>query len=265
MAHGTSSSPASFGAKLPDDEQDLSTSLQPNPAFAAAAAGEGFIPNLSQASGIAPRTFEVIQRELLKKERDELLGTYDKAAIGARRSAAELSREGVRGVPTGSGVRAAAARRMAQEMGPILTGIETKKAEKAYETRPDIMAGGDISSDRMLKMTTYEQLIQQAWDDGKDMGRIGQMIRTWIKLEPDPEMKLWLLDRGMGYPGFGPSPGEIADAQAQRSTDGGPGGGPGGSPGGGGGGVTFSGPLAPIATVGFQVAQALDVFDWLPE
>jgi hypothetical protein len=211
----------SAGAKIPDDEQDFSTSLQPNPAFAAAAAGEGFNPALQQSSGIAPRTFEVIQRGLLKKERDELLGTYDKAAIGARRSAAELSREGVRGVPTGSGVRAAAARRMAQEMGPILTGIETKKAEKAYETRPDIMAGGDISSDRMLKMTTYEQLIQTAWDDGKDKGRIAQMIRTWIELEEDPVIVAWLHDRGMGYPGFGPSPGEIADAQDQRGSGGG--------------------------------------------
>jgi hypothetical protein len=179
---------------------------------------ENLTPSLEQSSGIAPRTFEVIQRGLLKKERDELLGSYDEAAIAARRSAAELAREGVRDVPTGSGIRAGAARRMAQEMGPILTDIQTKKTEKAYETRPDIMAAGHISSDQMLKMTTYEQLIQKAWNEGKDMARIAQMIRAWQEIEEDQHMVLWLEDRGMGYPGFGESPSQMMAASGDEAT-----------------------------------------------
>ena len=216
------------------------TGAIPKKTASTAGAGPSLTPGLQQASGIAPRTFEVIQRGLLKKERDELLGSYDEAAIGARRSAAELAREGVRGVPTGSGVRAAAARRMAQEMAPTLTDIQTKKTEKAYETRPDIMAAGHISSDQMLKMTTYEQLIQKAWDEGKDLARIAQMIRAWQKVEEDSKMVLWLEDRGMGYPGFGPSPGEVAGS------------------GGGGGGGGFFGAVK-------DVAQAVDVFNIIPD
>ena len=156
----------------------------------------------SVSAGVAPRTFEVIQRGLLRKERDELLDSYDTAAVAARRQAAELARQSLEGTPSGSGVRTAQSRRMAQELAPQFQQIETSKAEKAYDTRGDIMAAGDTTSDRMVKLTTYQQLIQKAWDDGKGEERIAQMIKQWIDIEPDLWMKQELAGLGEGLPGF---------------------------------------------------------------
>ena len=165
-------------------------------------------PTLQQAkSGDAPRTFQVMQREAFEAGAQDVLEGYDAAAAAARRQAAESAREGVRGTPVGSGVRTASARRAAQEMLAPLEDIEARKGERGLELVAQRGEMGNITDDRMLKMKSYEDLIQAAYDEGKDSNRIAQMIDSYIKLEPDPWMVNWLEGRRMGYPGSASLPG----------------------------------------------------------
>ena len=188
------------------EEEEAAKKTLPMLSFKEGDAGSTLTPGLGTASGVAPRTFEVIQREKLRAAGENLLGAQQRAMTSAQRQAGDLALEALRGTPSGTGIRTAAHRRASQELLDQFAKAEVDTAQTAYGITQDIAAAGNIESDRMLKLTTYEKMIQTAWDEGKSMERIAQMLEAWMKLESDPWVRDWLTQRAMDYPGFEPMP-----------------------------------------------------------
>lgn len=161
----------------------------------------------------APRTFEVMQRQQFEQAGRDLMQGLERAEQDVRRGAAEGMIEAVRGQETGGGTRVASYRRAAQEMLPQFTQQQLLKGQTELDLIAQRGEMGDISSDRMLKMTTYEDLIQKMWDEGKDAQRIGDTLMAYYNNEPDPVIQQYLLDRARGYGG------QIGEFKKQQASE----------------------------------------------
>ena len=149
----------------------------------------------------APRTFEVMQRQDFDDASQRLLLGFDEAEAVTKSLAAEGMLEATRGMESGTGARLGAYRRAAQEMLPQFAQQNMMRGQTELDLIAQRGQMGDLSSDRMLKMTTYEDLIQKMWDEGKDAERIGDMLMAYYNNEPDPVIQQYLLDRSRGYGG----------------------------------------------------------------
>jgi len=113
----------------------------------------GYDTSMRTNKGLAPRTFEVIERERARTAGQELLGAFDEAQRVQRRTAAEAMRQGIRGAPAGTGVRTAQARQATQEAAAPQAKLLLQRAQAKRELgeerrslgdplgRDDIMAG----------------------------------------------------------------------------------------------------------------------------
>lgn len=148
-----------------------------------------------------PITAQVMGRRDIEAAQERVLDAEAEAQIISRRIAAEGLREGVRGMETGTGTRVAAARRYSQELADQQLAQGVGRANTELDFARERAGLGDEQSDRMLKTTTYGDLIQKLYDEGKDVNKIGDQIQFWIDNEPDPVVKEWLRKRGVGYAG----------------------------------------------------------------
>jgi hypothetical protein len=150
----------------------------------------------------APRTFEVMQRQDFEDASQRLLQGFDEAEAASKALAAEGMIEATRGMESGTGARLGAYRRAAQEMLPQFAQQNMMRGQTELDLIAQRGEMGDLTSDRMLKSQTYEDLIQKMWKEtGGDLERIGDQIEFWIKNEKDPDMVTWLQNRGVGYKG----------------------------------------------------------------
>ena len=148
--------------------------------------------------GMAPRTFEVIQREKQKAAGDRLLGAYDTVDTRRRKLAAESMREGVRGTPLG-GARTAAARRAAAEAAALGADTPIQKAQSELGLLEVDRSLGNLESDRLLKMMKMEEWIMGLKEAGYGGWQLEQIISAAAAQQTDPDMQLYLesrLDKG---------------------------------------------------------------------
>ncbi len=141
---------------------------------------------------MAPRTFEVIQREKQKAAGDRLLKAFDKDLFKDMRLRGEAARYAVQGTPLG-GARTAAARRAAAEAGMATSNVDRAQAELALlgEER----ALGDLESDRMMKLEKLEGWIASLKEAGYGGERLHNLIRAAAAQQTDPDIKLYLEQR----------------------------------------------------------------------
>ena len=142
--------------------------------------------------GMAPRTFEVIQREKQKAAGDRLLGAYDKDMAKDMRLRGEAARYAIQGSPLG-GARTAAARRAAAEAGMVTSNVDRAQAELALlgEER----ALGSLESDRMMKIEKLENWIASLKEAGYGGPQLYQIIAAAAAQQTDPDVKMYLEQR----------------------------------------------------------------------
>ncbi len=143
--------------------------------------------------GMAPRTFEVIQREKQRGAGERLLGAFDKDAMKKRSLTAEAMRMGIEGSPAG-GARTAAARRAAAEAGLASTAnVDRAQAELGLlETERGL---GDLESDRMKKLEKAEAMIMSWKEAGYGGEQLEQLILWAAAQQTDPDVRLYLEQR----------------------------------------------------------------------
>ena len=143
--------------------------------------------------GMAPRTFEVIQREKQLGAGERLLGAFDEDERKRRRLTAEAMRMGIEGSPAG-GVRTAAARRAAAEAGLASTAnVDRAQAELGLlGTEREL---GDLESERMRKLEKAEAMIMSWKEAGYGGKKLEELILWAAAQQTDPDMKLYLEQR----------------------------------------------------------------------
>tara|TARA_R110000824_G_scaffold67779_11_gene175447 strand:+ start:3474 stop:4055 length:582 start_codon:yes stop_codon:yes gene_type:complete len=149
--------------------------------------------------GKAPRTTQVIGREKIKASQQGVLDAAEESQIVTRRLAAEGMRDAVRGMETGTGARVAQQRRAAQELADQQILQDVGIAEKDLEFQRELLTLGSLEDDRMLKIETYDDLIQKMRDNGFDDFKIGRRINRYIQNEKDQFMVDHLMERGANY------------------------------------------------------------------
>jgi hypothetical protein len=149
--------------------------------------------------GNAPRTTQVIGREKIKASQQGVLDAAEESQMVTRRLAAEGMREATRGMETGTGARVAQQRRAAQELADQQILQDVGIAEKDLEFQRELLTLGSLEDDRMLKIETYDDLIQKMFDNGFDDVKIGRRINRYIQNEKDQFMVDHLMERGANY------------------------------------------------------------------
>ena len=146
--------------------------------------------------GMAPRTFEVIQREKQRGAGERLLGAFDKDAMKKRSLTAEAMRMGIEGSPAG-GARTAAARRAAAEAGlSSETPIQRAQAELGLlETERSL---GNLESDRLMKIMKAEEWIMGLKEAGYGGLQLEQIIKAFAAQQTDPDVQAYLANRATG-------------------------------------------------------------------
>ena len=143
--------------------------------------------------GMAPRTFEVIQREKQRGAGERLLSAFDKDAMRRRRLTAEAMRMGIEGSPAG-GARTAAARRAAAEAGlASTTAVDRAQAELGLLEKEREL--GDLESERMRKLEKAEAMIASWKEAGYGGEKLEEIILFMASQQTDPDMKLYLEQR----------------------------------------------------------------------
>ena len=142
--------------------------------------------------GMAPRTFEVIQREKQKAAGDRLLGAYDKDKGLLLKERGIAARDAMQGSPLG-GARAASTRRTAAEAAMATPHVDRAQAELALLGEERGL--GDLESDRMMKIEKLEGWIASLKEAGYGGYRLDQIIRAAAAQQTDPDIKLYLEQR----------------------------------------------------------------------
>ena len=145
---------------------------------------------------LAPRTFEVMQRQKQQASGQRLLGAYDEVDLRKRKLAAEAMREGIVGTPAG-GARTAAARRAAAEAGlSSETPIQRAQAELGLlETERSL---GNLESDRLMKIMKAEEWIMGLKEAGYGGLQLEQIIKAFAAQQTDPDVQAYLANRATG-------------------------------------------------------------------
>tara|TARA_R100000655_G_scaffold102551_1_gene148433 strand:+ start:2163 stop:2756 length:594 start_codon:yes stop_codon:yes gene_type:complete len=147
----------------------------------------------------APRTFEVMQRQDFDDASQRLLQGFDEAEAVTRSLAAEGMIEATRGMESGAGTRLGAHRRASKELLDQFAQQNLAKGQTELGLIAQRGEMGDLSSDRMLKIETYDDLIKKMVDNGFDDVKVGRRINRYIQNEKDQFMVDHLMERGANY------------------------------------------------------------------
>lgn len=163
-------------------------------------------PPPATAAG-SPRTFEIIQREKARTAGTGLLRAFDEAQRQRERTASIGFHEGVRGTPTGSGLRSAAARHLSREAAAPQADLILQQAMAAKTLADEERALGSERDDILLGMKAIDDHI--AWMMEADFTPHARKAALRARLEVPglhPDIKAYILYKLHE----GPAPGSTA-------------------------------------------------------